>query len=441
VTPEDKRRIVQLTLLGLLLRVLFVFLEPAVPPVADERTWTNWAVEGIVPRHMIPPHHMIFDPPFYPYFIAVFYLAFHTLTAVKYAQAVVSALLVPAIVSVGDRVFSRSVGFLAGLFVACYPEFVWFAAHFWSETVFTALLWWAFANLFRAEEEGGFGTAALGGLVWGLATLTRETISYFTPVAALFLWLSKRPGGRGRATSFVLAALLTVLPWTYRNYRDLDAFIPVSTAGGLNLWQGNARLTREEVYVRYEQIHGRVEQYHFAIRKGLEAIWDRQPWWFFEKLQEEMPNFWEADSQVLVHLKRGAYGPVAPPAAWAVAALVLVPFLAGLVLFVMGLSVFRPDRASLLLLGFLAYYNLLHVVTHGYARYRLPAMPVVLVFAALGLRERATPLRDRRWLLPAVVGLALLASLPPSIRLNLRDPVFGLVQPAPEPLPESSPVP
>jgi hypothetical protein len=35
-----------------------------------------------------------------------------------------------------------------------------------------------------------------------------------------------------------------------------------------------------------------------------------------------------------------------------------------------------------LLPGFLVHYNLIHVVTHGFNRYRLPVMPVFLLAAA-----------------------------------------------------------
>jgi 4-amino-4-deoxy-L-arabinose transferase-like glycosyltransferase len=443
MTPEETRSLWVLCGLGLLLRIAFVLLEPATHPVADERTWTNWALEGLVPRHFSPHIHMIFQPPLYPYFIAVLYAAFHSLTAVKVSQAIWGALLVPAAGRVGTWAFSPRVGLLAGAIVACYPELVWFSAHYWSETLFLTFLWLAFERLLAADAEGGPKTAALAGFIWGLALLTRETILYFTPVAGLFLWVGRRPLARARAVAFVLCAFLTVAPWTVRNWIVFHAFIPVATAGGLNLWQGNALLGREEVYARYDQIHGHVEQYHHALRKGMEAIRDRQPSWFFEKLGQEMPNFWEADSQALVHVKRGAYGAPRPFVAWFTAVLVVGPYLVVLVFFVLGLASWRPDRRSLLPVAFLAYYNLLHVVSHGYARYRLPAMPAVFFLAASGfwaLRE-GRPWSWRRKAVGLVAGAALLLSLVPSLRLNLEDPALGLVPPGASPPQEAPPLP
>ena len=80
-------------------------------------------------------------------------------------------------------------------------------------------------------------------------------------------------------------------------------------------------------------------------RKGSKAIRDRQPAWIFEKLRDQMPNFWEADSLALIHIKRGAYGAVRPAAAVAAAVVVLAPYLAVLAGFVAGLALLRsrPD--------------------------------------------------------------------------------------------------
>jgi hypothetical protein len=322
------RTLVLLTVVGLAARAAFLLLEPATRPVADERTWTNWAVESLAtPRVGFSPlrTHMIFYPPLYPYFIAVPYALFHTLQAAKWAQAAVSALLVPAVGLVGGRAFGARAGVVAAGIVALYPDLVWFAAHFWSETLFLVLLWWAFERLLAGDRRASVGAVAAAGLLWGLAVLTRETILYLTPAAALWLaWRSGRGGGK-RAAVFLLCAALTVVPWTIRNWIAFHAFVPVSTAGGLALFQGNARLTRQEVYDRYEAVHGRIEQYRFARREGWRAIGERQPLWALEKLRDQMPRFWEADSLALIHIKRGAYGAVPPAIAGAAAIVILVP--------------------------------------------------------------------------------------------------------------------
>ncbi len=423
-------RLALVVLLGLFVRALFLWLEPQTAPVADERTWTNWAIDGLLsPRVSLSPlrTNMIFYPPLYPYFIALVFAPFGTLTAVKVAQVLVSLLLIPAVYRITDRLYGTRAALCAALITALYPELTWFSVHFWSETLFIVFLWWAIERLLAADSNASLGAAAAAGLLFGLAVLTRETVLYFIPLFAVGLaWRASRPGGARRGALLLLVALLTVAPWTLRNYLRFRAFVPVSTAGGLNLFQGNARLTRQEVYDRYEAVQGRIEQYRFAMGMGLEAIRDRQPGWLFEKLGEQLPNFWEADSLALIHIRRGAYGSVARGAAIATAVVVLAPYLAVLALFVAALARVPLGRHAIWLLELLFLYMMLHVATHGFARYRLPVMPVLFVFAAAvsTLRASARPGRARL-LMAAAVAAVLCASLVPSFRKQLWNPSYG----------------
>ena len=197
------RQLLLLTIAGLLARAAFVLLEPATRPVADERTWTNWAVESLVtPRVSFSPlrTHMIFYPPLYPYFIAVLYALFHTLEAVKWAQVVVGALLVPAVGRIGGLAFGPRVGLLAAGITAFYPELVWFAG---ALLVRDALHGPALVGDGEADRRrcaaAPRAAAAAGGLLWGLAILTRETILYLTPLAAAWLAWRGRAARAGRA--------------------------------------------------------------------------------------------------------------------------------------------------------------------------------------------------------------------------------------------------
>jgi 4-amino-4-deoxy-L-arabinose transferase-like glycosyltransferase len=439
------RALLLLTGVALLVRAAFLLLEPATQPIADERTWTNWAIENLLSAKVsLSPFrtNMIFYPPLYPYFIALAYAVFGSLTAVKWVQATVSVLLVPAVGLVGCRTYGTRAGLLAAGIVVFYPELVWFSVHFWSETLFMVLIWWGMERLLAAEASRRLGVAAGAGLLWGLAILTRETVLYILPFAALWLALDRRASRAPlRGGLFLLVALLTVAPWTYRNWVRFKAFVPVSTAGGLNLFQGNTRLPRDEVYVLRDSIHGRVEQYRQLRRMGIEAILERQPLWLFEKLRDEMPKFWEADSLALIHIRRGAYGSVPPQpqpqvhpsAAIAAAIVVIVPYVLILGSFVAGVAAIRLDRRRSLLLLFLVFYNALHIVTHGFARYRLPVLPVLFVVAASAWAAwssgRYPALTRRRKALAVALAVGFVVTLVPSFRKNLAEPAYDLSTP------------
>lgn len=432
---HESRALLALFLAGLLVRVAFLLLEPATHPVADERVWIAWGIEapdGIAsPRVAFNPWRtrIIFHPPVFPYLVGAVYTAFGGLTAVKLLQAVAGALLIPAVGRIGFLAFGPRAGLLAAAMAAFYPELVWYSVHFWSEPVFLGLLWWAVEEVLQADARASLGRALWAGALWGLAVLTRETALYFLPVAAL--WLAWRSAGGGRrAAACALAAFLVVAPWTYRNWVLFHAFVPVSTMGGLNLWQGNGGLTRDELYAQYEAVQGRIAQFEHARRMGMEAIWRRQPTWFFEKVYEQAPHFWEIDSLALLHIHRGAYGPVGAAAAIAAALVVILPYLAVTALFVLGLARLGLDRRRLLLMAFLAYYLLLHVASYGYSRFRVPILPLLFLLAAhflAGRRDGSLPAwTPGRRAFAAALGLGLALSMVPSVRRNLGYPAYGL---------------
>ena len=150
------RALLLLTLAGLAARVLLLLLEPSVGPVADERTWTDWAKTVASQRVGFSPlrTRMIFHPPLYPYFLAVPYALFGTLEAAKWVQVFFATLLIPAVGRVGTLVFGARVGLVAAALCAFYRELVWFSVHFWVENVFLVLLWWAFERLLASDANG-----------------------------------------------------------------------------------------------------------------------------------------------------------------------------------------------------------------------------------------------------------------------------------------------
>ncbi len=494
------RRLRQLTLLAFALRAAFALLEPANRIVADETTWVLWALgvrEGLTAPHVsFSPFRseMIFYPPLYPYFIAGTHALFGSLLAVKLIQGAAGAVLTWLVGRIGAKSLGPRTGLLAAAIVALYPELIWFAAHFWCETVFLALSFGAFERLAVTDEPGaaptptliprllaragtvalyaaplgalalisdrdrrpeatavflattivswllvvtlarggrnGRGAAIAAGLLWGLAILTRETLLYFTPVACGWL-LIRRPEGWRKAIVFAATVVLVVAPWTYRNFMVTGAFVPVATSGVLNLWQGNTQLSRQEVYRLTEEVRGpghvRIAQWRFHRRQAWAAIRARLPWWPLEKIAQELPAFWEADSLALIHLKeKGAYGPFRASTAWFVALVVLVPYLVVLSFFPLGVANARASRIGSLLLTFLVFHTGMHIATHGFSRYRLPVMPVVVLFAAAGYtswrERRPIPKPTRRWLLMAYVLLA--ACVLPSLARHARDRAF-----------------
>jgi hypothetical protein len=418
------RALVLLTAAGFLVRAAFLLLAPACDYAGDEPSWIALGTQELVPLSPLR-NDLVFYPPLYPYFIALVSRALGSLPAVLWVQAALGALLVPAVARVGRVAIGPRAGLVAAAFAALYPDLVWFATRFWSETLFVVLLWWAIERTLAADATGSPRTAAVAGALFGLAALTRELALYLVPLAALFVLRPRGGGGSGfrawlrprharlvAAGALLLASLLTIAPWTVRNAIVFRAFIPVSTMGGLNLWQGNTRLTHLQIYEVLAGIEGPVAQDRYCRRMAWQTIAARQPAWILEKLREQMPEFWKAGSEVLDHLVgREACGPLSSHELVPIELVLVLPHLALLGLMLVGLARVRFGGAAVFLLLLLAAYNAAHVAAYATTRFRLPVMPVAFVVAAavlVGRREGAlAPLRGPRAAL--LVALLLLA--------------------------------
>jgi Dolichyl-phosphate-mannose-protein mannosyltransferase len=424
---DSRRALLFLTGAAFLARAAYLLLEPRCELVGDEPSWIAFSTKVLKhPQYLWPlGNRLVFYPPVYDYFIAVLRLVFGSLAAVQWAQVVLGALLVPAVGRSGLRAFGPRVGVAAAALTAFYPELLWYPAHFWSETVFLFLLWWAIERTLEADATRSSRTAAVAGLLWGLSALTRELSLYLVPLVVL--WLVRpaagtRPaaGSWRRASALLVALILSIVPWTVRNAIKFHAFIPVSTLGGLNLWQGNTTLTHVRIYEILDTVGGPIEQDRYCRQMAWRAIRDRQPWWIFEKLGAEMPEFWKAGSEVIDHLEgREACGPL-PPRTSALLELAFVgPYLVLLGFFLVGLARLRPSSGGWLLLALLGAYNLAHVVAYATTRFRVPVLPIVFMVAAaaaVGGGERGlAPLRGRRLVLVALLVVVALLTLAPGM--------------------------
>ena len=385
---------------------------------ADETMWLTWGTRCCRrPRSAFSPLRLrfVFHPPLYLYFLGCRSRSPGSLVAVKYLQCLVGALLVRRRSGCSDRAASASgPGFSPRPgSPRSIPSSSGSPSHFWAETLFTVLLWWAIERLVGERRH-----APRRRRPWpracssGLAILTRETVLYFLPLAALWLAWRRRGGPAARG-----AARLPRPCWS--SCRGPCATTSCSTRSSPSRRPARStsgRATRgcraQEVYEEYWAVHGRIAQYQHARRRALEAILERQPLWIFEKLRSELPEFWEAHAQPIVHIERGAYGAVERPLALARRGVVLVPYLAVLVAVRDRASPppARPGAAARARRSSL-FYVLLHVAAHGYPRYRLPAMPALFLVAghALSTWRAPRPAPDRARVAAAAAAALVLA--------------------------------
>ena len=311
-------------------------------------------------------------------------------------QLMLGALLALLTMVLGRELFDTRSGFLAGLLAAFYPTFIGYSHYFWSETLLVVLLTAALALAVRAAKTDRPIDAALAGLLFGAAGLTRE-IALLVAVGVSFWWLlTVTRTDRRRAAARVLLMLacsaIVVLPWTLRNHRLLDRFVPVSTGFWMGMREGNTLQAADWLHPDRQELTSfrskmvsfsdEMEGVEYARQEAQQLIQQEQPTWIFKKLVRNSALLFSPDSFVFKKISRGSYG---EPALWVVRFVLVSTLLAYLGVAIGGLFgiATSPDHGRRLLpIVILGIIAAVHILAQASSRYRLPAIPVLMVYAA-----------------------------------------------------------
>ncbi len=337
----------------------------------------------------------------------------------------------------GAVLFDARTGLLAGAVAAVYPTFVAYSHLLWSETLFALLVTTALACAVRAEERRSAALAALAGAVFGLAALTREIAAPVAAAVAVWAWWTAPRGGRpaalARGALLVACAAAVILPWTARNYARFGRIVPVSTVGWIAVGEGNSlegakwlrpsapgrTAFRREVLAQ----PGELARADFARRRTLARIGENPPAWLARKLAHNLPLLASPDAFHLYKLRNGSYGEVPPSTARAVTLATVGSYLAVVLLAVPGVLGAR-ERGRRRLAGLvLLVVCAVHVAANANSRFRMPWMPLLLVYAAHAARGGRAALADLRgWerALGAALAVALVAICASYFFISLR---------------------
>lgn len=336
-----------------------------------------------------------FRTPGYPLFVAAFGAK---LTAIRVAQAVVDASTVLAAIWLARRWLSPRGSYVAGLFVALDPLFVYFSALILSETLFSALLTWGAACLAHGASPMA-GDLARRKVVWWLGIVALIASAYVRPSAivlptacafAAILLETATPAfapARRRVPAVTIVALLTLvalLPWAVRNRSLLGRWIFATTNDGFTLydgWQPRATgasdlssLTERPLLANLTEVQ-RSELLRQLAVDSLRA----DPWRQVRLVPTRLGRLWSPVPLSAEYGSRKIYV--------VGAALHAVPLFA---LAIVGLAwgdvVSRRGKLFLLVPAIAA--TLVYGLTVASLRYRMPVQPALAVLAASALPAR-----------------------------------------------------
>ncbi len=311
------------------------------------------------------------QPPLYPLLLAViFRLAGSysdlSLWIAVILNAVFSALTAVLILQIGKRTFNTSTGVLAALVWSCWQYEAVVSIRLWESSLSALLLAVGLLLLPKLAASIQLWLWLVFGVLAGMAALTNTTLLSLFALFWMWLWLGCRRRGRScnkQLSASVAICVLTVLPWTIRNYETFHRLVPMRDNLGLELWIGNhageARLNGED-FLRMVVEYSRMGEMRFMDTKGQIAVeFIRQhPGAFLRLSGQRCFKFWSApDGSV-----------------W-----ILVSLLAWLGMIV---AVWQKGLEAVPYAIVLVMFPLVYYVTHTGSTYRHPVEPVILMLAA-----------------------------------------------------------
>lgn len=424
--------------LALALRLLHVYFTQRANPLApalqlDAATYDRWA--RALAAGGDPGPTTLMQSPVYPWFVSLLYRVFGpSLAAVRVAQALLGTATCVLVALVTRRLFSSlAAAVVAGLVAALYAPFIFYEGMILPATliVFLNAL---FLSIACAGGKPGARRLLAAGIVLGAAVAANPPTLLIAPFALAHLAYASRGddggvsgeiAGDARSSSrapFVRAAAvatagfaIAAAPLAVRNYLCADEFIPLTTGGGVNFYIGNgpgangyysvpvyrgtplggtpedqARMT---ALVAERETGARLSQSgvsRFWLGAALASIRDDPGAWT-SLLWRKFQFFWNAYERANVenfYFHRRFPGVLRLP-------LLTFGLVAPLALLGVFLTRGRRRRLWLLYGGILAYLATA-LAFYVLARYRLPALPFLIPFAAAAAVDLFTLARERR---------------------------------------------
>lgn len=360
-------------------------------PVVDEERYV--AMARALAQGQVADPRPWFHPPGLVYALSLVFRVFGPgLLAPRLVQAVVSTASCAATYVLARRFFSGAVALGAAAACAVHGAIVFESYELLPPTWILAASLVALWLLVRAGEKRTPGRATAAGVALGVAALFGPTVLPFAAVAAPWL---RRPA---TVAAFVAGVALPIAPVTARNWERGHELVLVSTNGGINFYIGNNERYDETLAIRPGEhwdelmseparagVRGWGAASQYFTRKGL-AFWGAHPlgaaalyarklYLYFDGPEIPRDTDLMAARQGSVLLRALVWR--GPP--W-------VPNGALVPLAIVGAVVCWRERKRLVLAyAFVAEQALVTAAFFVTSRYRVPAIPLMAMFAGVGV--------------------------------------------------------
>jgi 4-amino-4-deoxy-L-arabinose transferase-like glycosyltransferase len=354
-------------------------------------------------------------PPLFPLWLAGVSGGGSSLLLARLAQVAAGTLLVYLLYRVARHMWQdERIALLSGLLGALYLPLIGYANYLMAETLLLIFLCGVVLALLQLMQTAAWRWAALVGLLFGLALLTKPiALASIPALLAAYAMTNTIWRRRVQLAALTLVCTGTVLaPWTIHNALVYHRFIPIDTTSGFNLWFGNLppaeqqtlSSVQQEMQERYPNLADRNAAYQ---DKALATI-RQDPTTFLALLGSKARQLWQLETDALVKqhdidltlacprsnaqpkavITGEAFGSIQPACWWQMGnSLSDGVFLVMLIGVLVGLFWLpRSPQVTIVWLWVLAFAGAM-VLTVVQTRLRLVFLPVIIPFAAAGLMQ------------------------------------------------------
>lgn len=419
-------------LCALAVRLLYLRQAAEVPfsshPIVDGARYWSWA-ERIAAGDWRGAG-VFFQAPLYPYLLAVSRTLFGANPSAVYVlQATLSSLGGALLYSAGRRLFSPVVGLVAGLMAAFYGPAIFYDGVLQKESIafflMSGLIWLIVASMARVRP----GVGVTMGLVLGLLALLRENTLVLAPLLFIWLWLQAHGAVRRwlGPTCVLIGLAIILVPVGLRNLAVGGEFALTTAQLGINVYLGN-NPTADGSYIplrpgrgspEFEQIDSTLLAEQAVGRplspREVSHYWLGESWRFIRSepgawvqlMTRKALLFWGAyevpDAEDLYFYQHWSWLLRGLAGIWNFG--VLLPLAAA------GVCLTWSRRRELWVLYAMVLAISVSVIAFVvFGRYRLPIVPLLILFAAAGMVGVTKAGAERQWRSLLVAGVAALAT-------------------------------
>lgn len=390
--------------LALAVRVAYIFELEASPlfvhPAVDAKTYTHHAQRLAAGNWLGVGEGPFWQPPLYPYFLGAVQVLFAEsfFYAVRFGQALLGALVCTMSWWIGRALFNPAVGLLAGIGAALCGPLIFFDGELLPAGLATFVNLLALVVLLRVWRRPSRWGFLAAGAAFGVGALAVPTVLAFAvAVPVVLLWVAPGRKGWGWAGAFVLGVVLAIAPVAWRNWAIGGDGVGISYNAGINLYIGNNPDYAATVAIRpgwewddlvTQPARAGIERPSAKSAYFAERAWSyirEDPMAWLGLMGYKLGAFWHGDERGRnqpIYFWR-TYSKVLSATLWKAGLAFPFGVVAPLALWGMLLSVRRIGPTWPLL--YVLSYGLGVIAFFVAARYRVPVLPVLMVFAAYGL--------------------------------------------------------